>query len=185
MDSRDIAKLTSAAQGLINKIGDSLEPIAKQWGALEALKLPEGQMKTIARMEFVELFLYLSASDGVIDDAEVEVLNKVFETALTAQDCKDIIIEHDIYSNRFQNKLPLLFTVALYVDERMKARGADLTNSLVETLLSSYQTVGMIVTSIDGDIASQEKADLYGYLNSIRNQVEENRPLFRKRARLQ
>lgn len=180
-------ELVASIRDAIEGMGSVLEQADGMTGATKALGIPGTSMKRIVPSEVKYLFLYLTASDGVIDDAEVEFFNEVFGYSFTAQECKELIVKCGIYSNEFANRLPLLFNIALYSEEWMRARthttGIDAPD-LVETMINGYQIIGKQVMSADGSASLHEKVDLYDYINSIRKQVSELRPVFRKKAQL-
>lgn len=121
-------------------------------------------------IELQRYWLYLMASDGLIDDSEVALFNAVFDLDFTADGCKKIIIECDIYSEEFEERYPFSLCAAAYAEEwvwQNRGKRIDLTNPLI----NCYDAFGSSILEIDGDIDSSEIADHESYINTLRNFV--------------
>lgn len=180
MDRHELQHHAATVREEIEGISNMLKLLARETGAAEVLEIPEESIPRAFEMECVRCVLCPSASSGVIADRKVEFLNAVFERTATAQEWKRFTEEKRACPNGSQNKLPLVFAIALYNDEWFKAHGKEFPRSVVDTLLLAFLSIRGITDSAYEETSRQEREEFIDYLNGIRAQASEVRPIYRK-----
>lgn len=135
-----------------------------------------GKECTFSKLAFVELekfLLFLTASDGMIEDEEVELFNYLHSNNLTAEQLKNLIVETRAYSSDFASTFPTCLSLAVMLDEAARKRDASI--SLTDTMLETYKTCGKLLLGIDGDIDKSEVEDLVSYIEMLERGIEGER----------
>lgn len=132
----------------------------------------------IARFDFSQFFMYLSASDGTIKDEEAQFINDVCgldEIAFSSKAIAQIIREHNLYSTEFENEAPLGLQLLVAFDNKVVDAGkqyevSDGTKPYIETM----ESIGRLFIQIDGNVDSNKESDLKIYINSLHRYVNLN-----------
>lgn len=156
-------ELKSMINSMIN-FGDALEDVS-DFGELS--------VKQVLRHDILKYLLYLSASDGVVDEAEAEFIKDYLDLDMTPTLWKKFIQENNIYSTDFESKIPVGLTIFLKADNNAVRNDSNVPN-ICDLYIGTFETIGNILIQIDGDIDDQEVEDLDIYLSLLKEYVEEN-----------
>ena len=122
------------------------------------------------RMDLLSFALHIAASDGVLEQNEVNAINTLLSANFTYADCKEIIEETDFATKGFNSLVPITFKL---LTELAKAH-PDIAREFAEGLASTYREIGLVVAAADGYIDSRERRNLddftdmlYRYIRSI------------------
>ena len=76
-------------------------------------------------MEILNFLMYLSAADGKISPQEAMIISGVMgnEGIDSEEHIQNWIIDHDLHSRTFENKLPLSFQLAIDFDNKVYQAG--------------------------------------------------------------
>lgn len=162
------SQLAPSIREHLDAIGEALNTCDEVFGVCRVFDLDDSP-KHFFETEILMYWLYLTASDGSIDDDEVDLLNAVFGHGLTAENCKQLIVSNGIYSREFEQRVPLSFFLMAYADEKAKSLGQSIDG--VSLLLNSYEKIGEMLINSDGNADASELADLSDYMRMIRNGV--------------
>lgn len=143
--------------------------------------LGEGELShsaaRILEMDLQRFALYLMASDGTIEDAEVDLFNFLFDMDLTAEAIKQLIIDCDIYTTEFEKMIPLSLHIYAYADSVLKKQGDD--RDCLEDAEDIWEFVGKAFTMSDGDASQNEIDDFHTYMRMLKNAIPELRQYYR------
>lgn len=129
---------------------------------------------TIARREILEFLLYLSASDGSISEAESEFLKKYLEEEYSPQQMCQLIESRDLYSTRFEQRIPSTLRKLINLDNKLFARDDDLRESLGERYICAYEALGKEFIACDREVSQAERDDLDTYIKNMRSYYRAN-----------
>ena len=144
------------------------------WNAMESAKvapdfLGKEKPSEVVKTDLIGFLLYMTASDGVIHDSEVEFLNLLYDLEITPEDCKRCIVEGNIYSEEYERKLPKACAIAISIDHLF---GDFMPQSMLEPLIELYKVLGETIAKSDGNFCSAEKRDCTIYINMLKEQSE-------------
>lgn len=129
-------------------------------------------LRDLCKYDLLRYALYLSASDGVIKSEEVEFFNTYLGYDMPVAGWVNFIKEKNIYSNEFEESIPLSLVAFVSVDNDIIKKGIGLDReSLGELLISTFEGLGRELISSDRDVDSQEMDDLNTYMETLRNFV--------------
>lgn len=151
---------------LLNKLYETLDFIERQEGKPENLDV---SLRELFKVELQEFFMYLAASDGRVSLAERDFMNKLFDVDISTQNYVKLIDEHDIYSEEFEERLPITLSLTTGFDKKMQFAAAlanDSVDMITPLFLRFYVEVGKMFVGLDG-VEENEKRDLKIYLNNI------------------
>ncbi len=117
------------------------------------------RLRAVLQSNLAEFMLYLSASDGHLSSQEVEVYQAItgFEGDSTDSLVR-YIRDHNIYSEDFESKPPLIMRLMSECERNAVARGIAVKSSVLQSLAFLFKLVGNIIISLDG-ITPTEKRD--------------------------
>ena len=131
-------------------------------------------LKKLLRLEIAQYLMYLSASDGRIDDNEVTVYQVITGFGDKAHDIIDFIKENNIYSTSFESTVPFSMKIAVEAEYiRLRSTGEFLEHTLPELLLGLYEHIGLTLIQADGGVTYNERRDLNIYLNTLKEYMRE------------
>lgn len=151
---------------LLDKLYNTLDFIERQEGRPEDLDI---SLRDLFKVELEEFFMYLSASDGRISTSERDFMNELFDMNISTQNYVKIIDEQNIYSEEFEERLPITLRLTTAFDKKMQIVAAlsnDSVDAITPLLLKFYIEIGKIFVGLDG-IKENEARDLKIYLNNI------------------
>lgn len=141
---------------------------------MDETEVGEGSFAELAFAELEMFLLFLTASDGMIEDEEVELFNYLHSNNLTAEQLKNVIVETRSYSSDFANTFPTCLSIAVMIDEAAEKRLGRCV-SFTDSLLGTYKTCGKLLLRIDGNIDKSEVEDLVSYIEMLERGIEEER----------
>ncbi|MCR5214535.1 MAG: hypothetical protein K6E10_08955 [Eubacterium sp.] len=131
-------------------------------------------LKDAFLVEIHRFLMYLSASDGKVVTAEKNFMNDLITwKGLTGKgysnkDYANIIQNTNTYSESYEDTLPLTMLVFAQFDFDMGHSGAPIDEDfpyVLPVVMEFYKTIGLLMISVDNDVADQELADLETYIN--------------------
>lgn len=121
--------------------------------------------------------LYLMASDGTIEDAEVDLFNFLFDMNLTAEGVKQIILDCNIYTTEFEDTIPFSLHIFAYADSVFRSWGDN--RNLLEDAVDLWECVGKGFAMSDGNISQNEIDDFHAYMRMLKNAIPELKRYYR------
>lgn len=109
--------------------------------------------RNIMKNDFVKLFSYLSAVDGVITVSDVEFINMYFDTEMGTTELKDYIIANNTYSDTFERTMPVSFKrVKKYLknpspEDKEEWRDFDIISETMEYFIQDFATEDDVVNN--------------------------------------
>ncbi|MCQ2459187.1 MAG: hypothetical protein MJ081_02320 [Ruminococcus sp.] len=128
----------------------------------------------IFKIELMFFLMYLSASDGVIDKEEVQVINYLFDLNMQSYHINDMINEHNIYSREFENRIPISIMISVNMDNFMWNVGKKESTVGSETIISTIQQIGMLIVKSNGNINIDKMNSLRNYIANLEKYREDN-----------
>lgn len=126
----------------------------------------------VLETSMASFLMYMTASDGVIHDNEVEFFNRLLGYDSTPESIKECIIENNIYSIEYESKLPQIGELVVAMDLLMIAHDEVSDSTLLESLTELYWFVGTAIAKCDGEFSSSEKRELEIYLGMLQEKGE-------------
>lgn len=155
---------------VFNRLGELLDTVEE--GGIPDLQ--GHSLRELFTIEMHSFFMYLSASDGKITSEEKNFMNILFDTNMGVQEYIRFINENDIYSTDFEERLPLTLKVTTMFDAKvalLSALSGKSIDSVTPMLLKFYMDAGKAFLMCDGDVDSQEIADLKSYMENITESI--------------
>lgn len=159
---------------------DYYDKLNDQFDFNEVLK--GNTLKDLFRADIAKFLMYLSASDGVIAQDEVDFILEFLDEVgffLTRESLSEFIDEHDIYTKAFETSAPLILQLTVMMDNKFNEDGKSVDPSVSELLCDTFKTVGLNFIKCDGDIDEQEMSDWETYVNTLDSFVKANHYKFK------
>lgn len=138
------------------------------------------QLQYLIKKETVDYMLYLSASDGVVTNKELEFINQFAGSALRSYEVQQKIIS-DEYSKKFAKKIPKVFYRLLDCDYFICVKCGVLELSMTEKVGEFLIKLGRVFqTFVGDDIDTRIRREKYE--KTIKVFVENNIEQIKKRA---
>ena len=159
-------------KGFINELYELADSLDEGPFGLAQNTDSDTTLKKCIQVELCSYLMYLSAADGKIAWQEASFIRDYLDYDLTVDDIHQIIIENEIYSTEFEEKVPLSMKVLVNVDNALyKANGYnDQLGS--ELLLTLFEGLGKEFLVCDADVSENEIRDLSIYLTMLRNYID-------------
>lgn len=125
----------------------------------------------IFKSHITPFLMYMSASDGLIHDNEVEFIDLVLGYDSTPESVKECIIKNNLYSEKYEREFPTACEMAVAFERLIEIIPGGKELSLSEHILDFYQAVGMGIAMADGDFSVSEKRDLDAYTKMLREGI--------------
>ena len=162
---------------LVNSLADTMNERIKATG-LEPI-FDEKDPDQLSMTDLILYAMYLTASDGEVKESEAERIAENFGYKLNPVKIGKLIREYNLYSNEFESEVPLSFELFSQVDNAYHEQGLDKEPGkeeeapVCEMLLKIYEEVTTLVTTADGEVHEQEKADAEIYLTMLNGYLDE------------
>ena len=130
-------------------------------------------VKKVMRMDLLKYALYLSASDGYVDEAEAAFIRDYYDWDMPPALWTKFIKENGIYSTSFENEVPLSLKIFVKADNNAYTKNPDAPN-LCELYHGSFAHLGSLLIKSDGNVGNQEEEDLEIYLTMLQDYIDEN-----------
>ena len=159
-------------KGFINELYELADSLDEGPFGLAQNTDSDTTLKKCIQVELCSYLMYLSAADGKIAWQEASFIRDYLDYDLTVDDIHQIIIENEIYSTEFEEKVPLSMKVLVNVDNALyKANGYnDQLGS--ELLLTLFEGLGKEFLVCNADVSENEIRDLSIYLTMLRNYID-------------
>ena len=149
--------------GLIGNIYSKCDVLESMKGWKKSGKV---SLRDQFRIDLMKLCMFLSVSDGNVDDAEVRFFSSQIGAALSADDIRKFIKSQKIDSEEFAKKPPLTVVELVNNKELLDFIGAKI-KYVVQDFVHVFETVGNEIILCDGSIDEKEKEDLKRYIDMI------------------
>ena len=144
-----------------------LNKIYDQCDALDASGLEvdfDGTRVTVRKLFEVETtayMLYLTISDRVIEDSEVDMINKIMGRTYSLDDCVALVEAHGMRDPKFGERTPISFKL-------LCENAGERADDMADTLISFYDVLGLVMATSDDVIALPEEEAHKGYMRLLR-----------------
>lgn len=128
----------------------------------------------MAKREILDFLCYLSASDGYIGEAEAEFINEYYEKDYSPEQICQRIESRDLYSTKFEQKIPSVLRKLIKLDNKMFERDGELEESLGEKYICAYEALGIEFIACDREVSQAERDDLETYIKNMRSYYRAN-----------
>lgn len=132
-------------------------------------------LRDCIRTELLCYLMYLSAADGTIVWQEARFIRDYLEYDLTIEDINQLIVQNQIYSTQFEEKVPFSMQVFVKADNTIYEVGCEtgiFSNvSVSELFYSLFEQLGEELLACDGNVSDDEIHDLTKYLNMLKNYI--------------
>lgn len=143
-------------------------------------KLADAGVKAsaILKVDIVHFLAYLAASDGVISWNEARYIGNLIGASMTPDKLNELIVENDLYSEEFEETVPMTLQMMVKVDNAVYESSAHVDIEAGEAVLTTYLLVGrglvesngVTVDTMDPDM----KSDFENYLGMMKHYIDEN-----------
>lgn len=144
----------------LNKIYDECDSIDASGTTFEF----DGERITVRKLFEVETtayMLYLTISDRIVEQAEVDIINKIMGRTYSLDDCLDLVDAHGMRDPKFGERTPVSFKLLC---DNAGERSAD----MADTLIAFYDVLGVVLATSDGAFALPEEEAYKNYLRLLR-----------------
>lgn len=124
-------------------------------------------VKDILNKDLVEFVLYLSASDGIIQQDESDFINNLIGINGTPEKWKKYLEENEIYGEKFRNVVPKSLKIFVTVDNIIFEKKNNKFN-FCTLFISIFEDIGQDIIYADRKIDVIELRDLNKYLNMLK-----------------
>ena len=121
----------------------------------------------IMMVDLSSFMLYMSASDGSIDSAEVDVFRYITDMNVNGKDMVGIIKNSNIYSTEFESRVPATMQIAVDSGINFNDKGNKIPLAVV--LFEFYKMLGAAMVAANNEIDKNEKRDFGIYLTTLAN----------------
>ena len=121
--------------------------------------------KEIYCMELCNFLSYLAAADGELNPNERDFINELFGFNLTSKDIIEFVEEFDLYSRKFENKIPL----SLEVCKTFDMKHSIINDGFGDTIIKVYYLIGLEFIMCDNSIKGNENTDLERYIAHMKS----------------
>lgn len=116
------------------------------------------------RLDLLNFALHIAASDGRLEQSEVDAINSFLGVNLTYSECKTAIEDLGLGSIAFTRELPISFRILTELSRDADVNTRDFANSMI----SAYQGLGQVISMVDGEVSQSEHDDLDRYINMLK-----------------
>ena len=162
---------------LVKMIQSDFEGMCKVFDRVEEVGLyknPFGQfsLRKVLELDIASFLMFLSASDGVIDEDEVELYQAVTGYTDNVDEIVDFIVENNIYSAEFESTIPISMKIAVEAERNYhKIMEMDHRYTFPGMLYNLYERIGKALIGIDGSITAEERRDYSVYLANLKEYI--------------
>lgn len=140
-------------------------------GPLGLAQTTSTTLKECIQVELTDYLMYLSAADGEIAWQESDFIRDYLEYDLTTDKIHQLIVEEQIYSTEFEEKVPLSMLVFVRADNAMYDEKGHNDFLSSELLFNIFEILGKEFLACDDDVSDDEIRDLTIYLNMLKNYI--------------
>lgn len=120
-------------------------------------------------LDISNYLMYLSASDGTVSLSEAKFLGDLLGYSISPDEIISLIREHNIYSTKFENTVPLTLQCIIKVDKilQKKVAGFDIESSASAIFTSFFNALGKAFILCDQNINENERRDFLIYKDTL------------------
>ena len=161
----------------IQKMCELCETLAEKTGLYENLE-QEKKLSEVLKIELIFFLSYLTASDGVISWNESRYIGDLFDVNLTPEKINSLIIDQDLYSERFENSVPVVMQLFVAIDNALYENGVEIDEELGNGLIMLYTMLAKGLVESNGRTAETmeegEQNDLNIFLSMLKRYIDDN-----------
>lgn len=168
------------AKKIIQNMGDLFVNLSKK---VDAGLDPE-TIKTGLTAEAGQYMMYIAASDGEIQWEEAELISEACGLGIaTPSILRKFIDDNNIYSEEFENKVPLALKLAVSSDNALIEGGLAEDAELSKAVIMSYKLLGQFVAVADDNITPEEDSNYCIYIKMMEKYCNDNLLIMQKAAK--
>ncbi len=118
------------------------------------------------RVDLMKFCMYLSSSDGNVDESEARFFSSQLGAALSVDNIRDFIKSQRIDSAEFVKTPPQTIVEIVNNKDVLESIGAKIKYAL-QVIISVFETVGFEMIACDGTVDPKEREDLKGYIQMM------------------
>lgn len=157
--------MNTALKNAIEQLFDICDSNSNQRNESESITFERNLLKT----EFVNFLSYLSSSDGIISNYEVDFIADYIGTRMSEEELRKYVDVNNTYSSEFEQRVPE--TLKRLVE---KEANNSLLPSNAKAYVEIFKAVGKEFIVCDGEANENEVADLSTYSDMLDEYLEEN-----------
>ena len=116
------------------------------------------------RMDLLSFSLHIAQSDNILEQKEVDAINVFLGMDMSYADCKTLIEDLGIGDKDFNASVPASFKILTEM-----AKGSSVgARKFADALITTYEQLGIVIASIDGDFDARERSDLNDYISMLK-----------------
>ena len=116
------------------------------------------------RLDLLSFALHIASSDNYLDQKEVDAINVFLGMDMSYAQCKTLIEEAGLGDKDFNASVPSSFKILTEMARGTSAGPARFADALIST----YEQLGIVIGSIDGDFDARERRDLDDYIAMLK-----------------
>lgn len=116
------------------------------------------------RMDLLSFSLHIAQSDNVLEQKEVDAINVFLGMDMSFAQCKMLIEDLGLGDKDFNASVPASFKILTEVAKGSTAGARKFADALIAT----YEQLGIVIASIDGDFDARERRDLDDYISMLK-----------------
>ena len=150
---------------LINQMLELASNAAIKSGSERSMR----QNRQLARKEILNFLMYLSASDGSIEQKESAFIKECLQESITPEEICERIEENNIYSISFEQKIPLILKRLVQKDNADRLSDDKPDHILSRQYIDAYEKLGKLFIACDREVSRCELDDLNTYIGNMRS----------------
>ena len=140
-------------------------------GSLGLARNTNTTLRECIQVELLSYLMYLSAADGNIAWQEASFIRDYIEYNLTTDEIHQFVVENQIYSTEFEEKVPLSMQVFVRADNAVFDTNGYNDSLGSELLFTVFESLGKEFLACDDEVSDDEIRDLTIYLNMLKNYI--------------
>lgn len=126
-------------------------------------------LRRLFEIDITAYLLYLTASDKIISQEEIDFVNELMGRAYSIEECTAQIEQSGLMGDSFDAETPLSFK---FLVDYTRRQGKDIS----DTLMSFYDVLGACIAGIDDDFTAVEDNARRSYIYLLRGYKELGEP---------
>jgi hypothetical protein len=155
-----------------DKLREAIEGICTSAEIMGEMAGLEPGVGKAVKAELGLFMMYLSASDGAITWNEAELISDLCELDLTPSNYGQYIREKNIYSTKFEQKIPTILQFMVEMDNQLLEQGHNIQGSRI--LIDAFKIVGDCLIHADEQVDEKETKDYECYIKMLEEYREKN-----------
>ncbi len=144
----------------LNKVYDVCDELAADGTSVE-IQGTKLSVRQLFEIEATAYMLYLTVSDSLIDEEEVETINRIMGRTYSLDDCVKMVDEFGMRDSEFGKGTPVSFKL---LSDYTRANGAD----IADTLTAFYDALGTALVTADDEMALREAEAHRSFIHLLR-----------------